>query len=139
MNANNRFLLLSHSNAKHVLKEIASRSKNAFMSFDLSIPNNEGNIGKVFVFKHPQKIFRHLWLRYLDTDGQHPNVIETKFAIVSTKNVKLSFHNISSVSTSWSWLKLTCGNFLPVVTLNIKHMDVIHPVNTVVSSEVNDL
>ena len=108
------------------------------MSFDLGIPNNECDIGKVFVFKHPQEIFRHLRLRYLDTDGEHPNIIETEFTIVSTKNVKLSFDDISSVSASWSWLKLTCGYFLPVIALNVKHMDVIHPVYTIVSSEVDD-
>ena len=76
---------------------------------------------------------------HLDSNREHPDVVEAQLAIVSTEDVELALDDISGVSASWPWLELASCYFLPVVALNVKHMDVIHPVDSVVSSEVDDL
>lgn len=62
--------------------------------------------------------------------------METKFTVVPTKNIQLTFNYVSCVSASWSRPIVTCLNFFPVICINIKNMYIIHPVNSIVTTEV---
>ena len=107
------------------------------MCLDLSVSSNhKGHISEVFILKHAQQILGHLWLRNLNSNGEHPNIIETEFTVVASKNVELAFHDIGCVSASWAWLELTCGHLLPVITFDIENMYVIHPMDAIIASKV---
>lgn len=108
------------------------------MSFNLRVTYDKCNVSKIFTIKHFQKIFWHLWFWDLDSNWKHPYIIETEFTIISSKNVQLSFHNIGSVSASWSWFKFTACNFFPVVIFNIKDVHIVHPMNSIISSEIDN-
>lgn len=51
----------------------------------------------------------------------------------------MTFDDISSVSASWLRLLLISYYFLPIIVLNIEHVDIVHPLYSVVPSKVNDL
>ena len=40
--------------------------------------------------------------------------------------------------TSRSWLELTSSDFLPVVCLNVKHMNIVHPMHSIIPTEIDD-
>jgi len=109
------------------------------MCLDFCVAHHECDIGEVFVFEHPQEVFGHLWLWHLNSDREHPDIVEGQFAVISSEDVELTFHDVCGVSASRSWFELTCRHFLPVVAFNIEDVDVVHPVNSVVSTEVDDL
>jgi len=68
LHADNRFLSFSHPNTEHILKEIATRRKDALMSFHLSVSHNKCHVGKIFWLKHPKEILGHLRLWYLNSN-----------------------------------------------------------------------
>jgi hypothetical protein len=72
----------------------------------------------------------------LNSNREHPYIVETQLAVIASKNIELAFYNISGVSAPRPWLKLTCCYFLPVVAFDIEDMDVIHPVHAVISAKV---
>lgn len=43
------------------------------------------------------------------------------------------------MSATRSWLEFRSDNLLPVVALNVKDMNVVHPMDPIVSSKVDDL
>ena len=109
------------------------------MRLDLCVANDKCNIGEIFALEHPKKIFRHLRFWHLHSYRQHPDVVETQFTIITSENIELSFHDIGSVSATWSWLEFASDNFLPVIAFNIEDMHIIHPMNSVITTEINDL
>lgn len=108
------------------------------MSLHFCISNHKSNVSKVFRLKHSQEVFWHLWFWYLNTDREHPDVVEAQFAVVSSEDVELTLDNVSSMSAPWSRLELRGNHLLPVVGVNVKDMDIIHPVHAIIASEIND-
>ena len=62
--------------------------------------------------------------------------MKREFTVVTTKHVKLTFHYVGRVATSWSWSIVASSNFFPVISIYIKDVHIIHPMNTIVASEV---
>lgn len=83
------------------------------MAFDAGVTNDEGYIGEVLRFKQGQHISMKKWLRDLNSNIQHPNVIETQFAVITSEDVQLTFNNVRSMSASWPWSVITSLDFLP--------------------------
>jgi len=107
------------------------------MCFYFGVAHNKCYIRKMLILKHFKQIFWHLWLRNLYSDWKHPNIIETKFAIIASKNIELAFHDVCGMTTPWSRLKFASNHFLPVIILNVENMHIIHPMNSVVPSKIN--
>ena len=108
------------------------------MGFHFGISHNERDISEVAWIKHSQKVSWHLRLWHLDTDREHPNVVETEFTVVSPEDVELSLDDVCGVPAPRSRLELASSDFLPVVCLDVKHMDIIHPMHSIIPSEVDD-
>ena len=115
MHTNNRFFTFPHTYCKHVLEETASGGKDAFVSFDPRFVNDECYIGKVTRFKKLKHVFMEVGLRNLHSNVEHPDVVETKFAIVASEHIKLALDNICSMSASWSWPVVTCLYLFPMI------------------------
>lgn len=109
------------------------------MRFHSGVAKDESHISEVFILQHPKQVSRELWLWHLNTDGQHPNIVERQLAIVSSEDVKLSFHDVGCMPATGSRLELRCSHFLPVIRLNIKDVHIVHPMDTVVASKVDYL
>lgn len=139
LHRDHRLLSLSHAYAEHVLKEVAPGSQDALVGLHLGVTHHECHVCKVLVLKHSQQILGHLRFWDLDSDRKHPNVVETQLTVVSAENVELSFHDVCRVSATRSGLELGGGDLLPVVGIDVKHVHVVHPVDTIVAAEVNDL
>ena len=77
-------------------------------------------------------------LGHLYSDIEHPYVVEAELTIVAAKNIQLSLDYVGCVSAARTRSVVTCLHFLPVVLLNVKDVDIIHPMGTVVASKVVD-
>ena len=108
------------------------------MCLHLGVTDHEGHICEVLALEHAEEVLRHLGLWHLHSDGEHPYVVEAQFAIVSSENVELSLDDVGGVSAARSWLELAGHHLLPVVAVDVEHMDVVHPVHPVVAAEVDD-
>ena len=75
----------------------------------------------------------------LNADVQHPNVIEGEFAVVPTEHIELALDDIGGVSAARPRPKVARLHFLPIVLLNVKDVHIIHPVCSIVPSEVVNL
>ena len=73
---------------------------------------------------------------HLNADVKHPNIVETKFTVVTSEYIQLTLYYIGSVAASWTRSVVTCLNLIPMIGFNIENMNIIHPVNTIVSSKV---
>ena len=78
-------------------------------------------------------------LRHLNANVQHPDVIERQLAVVSAEDVKLSLDDVGSVPTARSGPEVARLHLLPHVLLDVKHVNIVHPVGAVVPSEVVNL
>ena len=108
------------------------------MSFHLCVSHNKCHVGKIFRLKHPKEILGHLRLWHLNSDREHPYVVERQLTVISSENVELSLDNVSSMSATRSWLEFRGSDLLPIVAFDVKYMNIIHPVNAIVPSKVDD-
>ena len=65
--------------------------------------------------------------------------METQLTVVSTEYVQLTFDYISCVTAARSGSIVTSLDLLPVILLDIKDVYIVHPVGSIVSTEVVDL
>ena len=72
----------------------------------------------------------------MHTNREDPNIIETKFAIVASKDVELALNDVCCVATSRAWFVPTSLNFIPAILLHIEYMNIIHPLNSIVATEI---
>ena len=107
------------------------------MGFDASVAQYESHVGEVFVVKHPKQVSRELRLGHLDADGQHPDVVKGQLAVVAAEDVQLSLDDVGCVSAAGPWFELGRGDLLPVVGVYVKHVHIVHPMDTVVAAEVD--
>jgi hypothetical protein len=106
------------------------------MASNTTISYHKSHIRKLTWLKQSEQFFWQARLWYLNSYVQHPNVVKAKFAVVSSENIQLTFNYVSCVSASRSWSIVTCLDFLPVISVNIEDMYIVHPVNTVVATKI---
>ena len=109
------------------------------MSLDSGLINDEGDVGKFSQLEHLQHISVQVRLRHLDSDVEHPDVVEGQLAVIAAKNVQLTFHYVGSVPTAWPRPEITRLHLLPMILLNVENMHIVHPVCAVVPPEVVNL
>lgn len=103
------------------------------------ISNYEGHICELTRLKERLHVLGKRWLWNLHPDIKHPVVVKAQLTVVASKDIELALHNVGSVSATRSGSILTCGHSVPVVVFDIEHMHIIHPMNTVISTEVVNL
>ena len=75
-------------------------------------------------------------LGYLYADIKHPNVVEGQLAIVASEHIKLALYNIGCVTAARSRSVVTRLNFFPMILLDVKNMNVVHPMRAIVATKV---
>ncbi len=75
-----------------------------------------------------------LW--HLNSNVEHPDIIERQFAVVAAEHIQLALHNISGVATSRSGAIVTGLHLFPHVLVDIEHMHIIHPMSAIVPTKV---
>lgn len=64
--------------------------------------------------------------------------METQFAVISTEYVELALNYVCCVATTRTRFVVTRLNLFPMICLNIKHMNIVHPMHTIITSKVID-
>ena len=72
----------------------------------------------------------------LNTNVEHPNVMEAQFTVISSKHVELSLDDVCGMSTPWPWSIVTCLHFFPMIRFDVEHMNIVHPMSSVVAAEI---
>ncbi len=101
-----------------------------------SFVNYKCNISKLPCLQQIKHVAMEICLGHLHSNVKHPDVIERQFAVVTAEHIQLAFHYISSVATPGSGAIVTGLHLFPHVLVNIKHMHIIHPMSTIVPTEV---
>ena len=78
-------------------------------------------------------------LRNLNANIQHPYIIEGEFAVIASEYIQLPLDDISGVSAARSRPKVTRLHLLPIILLNVKYVHIIHPVCSIIPTEVVNL
>ena len=106
------------------------------MSFDSRFVDYKGDVGELALLQHLQHVSMQVGLRDLYTDVQHPDVIERELAVVASEDIQLALDDISSVSTARPRSVITRLYLFPMILFDIKHMNIVHPVSAIVTSEI---
>lgn len=106
------------------------------MAPDFTVADHKSHISKITRLKKSQHLFMQAWLRHLNPYIQHPDIVEREFTVIAAEHIQLTFHDIGGVTAARPWLVITCRNLLPVIGVDVKHMHIIHPVNTVITAKV---
>lgn len=109
------------------------------MAFNSRITDDKSYICKVSTFQQLKHVFVQAGLRHLNSNVKHPDVVEAQFAVISSENIKLAFHNIRCMTTSGSGTVIARLNLFPMIRINVKDMYIVHPMNTIVATEVVNL
>ena len=109
------------------------------MSFYSRLVNDKGDIRKVSTLEHVQHVSVKVGLGHLDTDEEHPDVVEGELAVVASKHVQLSLYNVGCVPTAGSGSVVTRCDLFPMILLDVEDVHIVHPVGPVVPTEVIDL
>ena len=109
------------------------------MAFNSRITDDKSYICKVSTFQQLKHVFVQAGLRHLNSNVKHPDVVEAQFTVISSENIKLAFHNIRCMTTSGSGTVITRLNLFPMIRINVKDMYIVHPMNTIVATEVVNL
>ena len=106
------------------------------MTLYASVIDYKRDIWKLSRLQKREHILVQIGLRNLDSNIEHPNVMETQFTVITSEHIKLAFHYIRRVTAARSRSIVTSLYFLPVILLNIEDMHIIHPVRSIVPSKV---
>ena len=106
------------------------------MGFEFCFTKDKSHIGKGALFEELYHIFGEGGVRDLNTDGEYPDIVKTKFTVVSSKDIELSFDNICCMATSRTRFITTSLNFIPSILFYVENMDIIHPLNSIVPTEI---
>lgn len=108
------------------------------MGLHFCVSDHERDVCEVFVFENSEEILGQLRLRHLHANRQHPNVVEAELAVVAPEDVELPLDNVGSVPTARAGFEFSSDYLFPVVALNVENVHVVHPVHSIVASEVNN-
>ena len=106
------------------------------MGLELNISKDESHVREGPVFEHLNHVFNNSRFWYLHPYREHPDIIKRKLAIVASENVELALHDVCSVAASWARLVPIGLHLTPSVAVDIEDMDIVHPLNAIVPSEV---
>jgi hypothetical protein len=148
LNSDDWVLLLFHPMGKHIEKYFASVGNNALVGSDLLVPSHhKGHISEHPCVKHAHQVSTDLGRRHLHSDLQSPQVIEAELTVVASEDIQVPFDQCQSVSASGSgeetsllltWVLDYLDGF-PGVSDHVIGVDIVKPLETIVSSEVVDL
>ena len=109
------------------------------MSLDSCLINDKGDIRKFSCFQQIEHVSVQVSLWHLHSNVEHPDIIKRQLTVVATKHIQLSFDDIGCVSAAGPWSVVTCLHLLPVVLLYVKHVHIVHPVSSIIASEIVNL
>ena len=109
------------------------------MSLNTLLINDEDYVGKIALLQQMEHVAVEVCLRDLNSDVQHPDVIEGEFTVVASEYIQLALDDISGVPAARPRSKVTRLYLLPIVLLNVKDVHIIHPVRPIISTEVVNL
>ena len=109
------------------------------MSFNTRLINDKDYVRKFARLQQIEHVTMQVCLRNLNANIQHPYIIEGEFAVISSEYIQLPLDDISGVSAARSRPKVTRLHLLPIILLNVKYVHIIHPVCSIIPTEVVNL
>jgi hypothetical protein len=65
--------------------------------------------------------------------------VEAEFTVISSEAVQVALHDVGSMSAARLGPELTGLDLFPVISFNIKHVYVVHPVDSIIPAKVINL
>ncbi len=106
------------------------------MCFEFLLSKDERHVSKKSCFQHLAQVHLEGGVGNVHPDGEHLDIVKTILTIIATKDVQVSFDNIRGVAASWAGLDPVSGDLLPLVLTDFEDMHVVHPLHTIVPSEI---
>ena len=109
------------------------------MGLELRFSQNECHISEISILKQLYHVLTESRFGDLYAYREYPNIIEAKFTIVASEDIELTFYNIGCVTAPGTRFVSASLNFVPPVQVHVKHVHIIHPLYTIITTKIVNL
>ena len=106
------------------------------MTFIFDISEDKGDICKYALLEHCLHVLHYCRLWHLDTYREHPDIVERELTIISSEDVELALHYVGSVPAARAWFVSVSLHLAPAVAINVKNVHIVHPLHTIIATEI---